>query len=239
MKSQIQVFIIMCFIAFGSFTSAQPRLSVDFGMGFYEPTLIGFDQNESVQFPTKSLFNRNLLINWGVYYEFFNNARIGYNSFTSFEIGKNVLLPNSEAAYSRSIKYRMFPIETYFRWKPKIEMNFTLAPIWGRGRIEIDTTPGDKEEDWDHVITSFGGDSGQLNDMGATDAMLNDWLGYSSMLGLRYYLSSRMAIDIKGGFMNNFYNENSWRVQRQEVNGPKMKIDDLPIFSMKFVYGFR
>ena len=239
MKSQIQVLIIIYSIAFGSFTIAQPKLSIDFGMGFYEPSLTGFDQNEGVQFPTKSLFNRNMLVNWGFYYEFFNNARVGYNSFTSFEIGKNVLLPESKAAYSRSIKYRMFPIETYFRWKPKIEMNFTLAPIWGRGRIEIDTTPGDKEEDWDHVITSFGGDSDQLNDMGATDAMLNDWLGYSSMLGLRYYLSSRMAIDIKGGFMNNFYNEESWRVQRQKVNGPKMKIDDLPIFSMKFVYGIR
>ena len=237
-KSQIHVFILYVLL-FSSLLNAQPKLSVDFGMGFYEPSLTGFDDNESVQFPTKTIVNRNLLLNWGIYYEFFNNARIGYNSFTSFEIGKNVLLINSEAAYSRSIKYRMFPIETYFRWRPKIELNFTLSPIWGRGRIEIDTTPGDKEEDWDYVITSFGGDSTQLNDMGATDAMLNDWLGYSSMLGLRYYISSRVAIDIKGGFMNNFYNKKSWRVQRQKVNGPEMKIDDLPIFSLKFIYGIR
>jgi hypothetical protein len=239
MKSQIQVFILLIFLFGHGFLIAQPKLSVDFGVGFYEPTLTGFDQNENVQFPTKTVFNRNVMINWGIYYEFFNNARIWYNSFTSFEIGKNVLLINSEAAFTRSIKYRMFPIETYFRWKPKIELNFTLAPIWGRGRIELDTTPGDKEEDWDYVITSFGGDATQITDMGATDAMLNDWLGYSSILGLRYYLSSRMAIDIKGGFMNNFYNEENWRVQRQKVNGPIMKIDDLPIFSLKFVYGLR
>ena len=133
----------------------------------------------------------------------------------------------------------MFPIETYFRWRPKIEMNFTLTPIWGRGRIEIDTTPGDKEEDWDYIITSFGGDSTQLNDMGATDAMLNDWIGYSSMLGLRYYISSRVAVDLKGGFMNNFYNKKNWRVQRQKVNGPEMKIDDRPIFSIKLIYGIK
>ena len=239
MKSQIQVFIILGFLIGCTFSSAQPKLSIDIGTGFYEPTLTGFDQNESVQFPTKSLFNRNMMFNWGIYYEFFNNARVGYNSFTSFEIGKNVLLVNSEAAFTRSIKYRMFPIETYFRWKPKIELNFTLSPIWGRARIELDTTPGDKEEDWDFVITSFGGDESQITDMGATDAMLNDWLGYSSLLGLRYYISSRMAIDIKGGFMNNFYNEENWRVQRQKVKGPKMKIDDLPIFSIKFVYGIK
>ena len=59
------------------------------------------------------------------------------------------------------------------------------------------------------------------------------------MLGLRYYISSRIAIDIKGGFMNNFYNKKNWRVQRQQVNGPEMKIDDLPIFSVKFIYGIR
>mgnify|MGYP007000386155 len=62
----------------------QPKLSIDLGLGFYEPTLGGFDNNETVQFPTKSILNRNVLFNWGIYYEFFNNARIGYNSFTSY-----------------------------------------------------------------------------------------------------------------------------------------------------------
>ena len=31
---------------------AQPKLSIDLGFGFYEPTLVGFDENETVQFPT-------------------------------------------------------------------------------------------------------------------------------------------------------------------------------------------
>ena len=59
------------------------------------------------------------------------------------------------------------------------------------------------------------------------------------MLGLRYYISSRLALDIKGGFINNSYKDDKWRVQRQSVTGPKMKIDDLPIFSFKVVYGLR
>ena len=223
----------------GNIANGQPKLSFDLGMGLYEPTLSGFDDNQKIQFPTNNILNRNLLFNWGVYYEFFNNARIGYVSYTSYEIGKNLALTNSKAVFRRSITYRMFPIETFFRWKPRFELNFTLAPVWGRGRIEIDTTPGDKTEDWNFVVSSFGGDSSSIGDMGSTDAMRSDWLGYSSMLGLRIYLSSRLAIDLKGGFMNNFYNENRWRIQIQKVKGPKMSITDLPVFTIKFVYAYR
>ena len=239
MKSQIYVLSISLFLFWGNDAFCQPKLSLDLGVGFYEPTLSGFDDNETVQFPTKSIFNRNLLFNWGIYYEFFNNARIGYNSLTSYEIGKNILLLNSEAIFRRSLIYSIFPIETFFRWRPKIELNFTLAPIWGRGRIEMDTTPGDKTEDWNFFINSFGGETDPVSDMGATDVMKKDWFGYCSMLGLRYYISSRMAVDVKGGFMNNFYKNKNWRIQRQIVTGPSMSIDDLPIFSLKFIYGIR
>ncbi len=217
----------------------QPKLSIDMGVGFYEPTLTGFDQNETVQFPPKSILNKNLMFNWGIYYEFFNNARIGYNSFTSYAIGKSITLINSEAVFRRSLSYRIFPIETFFRWKPNVELNFTLAPIWGRGRIELDTTPGDKTDDWNYFINSFGGSPDPVSDMGATDVMITDWFGYSSMLGFRYYINSRIGVDVKGGFMNNSYKEENWRIQRQKVTGPKMKVDDLPIFSLKIIYGIR
>ena len=239
MKSQIYVLVI-CLLPFcNNFVKGQPKLSIDLGLGFYEPTLGGFDNNETVQFPTKSILNRNVLFNWGIYYEFFNNARIGYNSFTSYEIGKNILLINSEAVFRRSLSYRIFPVETFFRWRPNIELNFTLALIWGRGRIELDTTPGDKTDDWNYFINSFGGTPDPITDMGATDVMITDWLGYSSMLGFRYYLSSRIGVDVKGGFMNNSYNKDNWRIQRQKATGPKMKVDDLPIFSLKLIYGLR
>ena len=239
MKSQIYVLVICALPFFNDIAKGQPKVSVDLGIGFYEPTLVGFDENQTVQFPTKSIFNRNFLLNWGIYYEFFNNARVGYNSFTSYEIGKNILLINSEAVFRRSLSYRIFPVETFFRWRPNIELNFTLGLIWGRGRIELDTTPGDKTDDWNYFINSFGGTPDPISDMGATDVMITDWLGYSSMLGFRYYLSSRIGIDVKGGFMNNSYDEDNWRIQRQKATGPKMKVDDLPIFSLKVIYGIR
>tara|TARA_B100000214_G_C23816216_1_gene557455 strand:+ start:64 stop:783 length:720 start_codon:yes stop_codon:yes gene_type:complete len=239
MKSQIYVFIALFFTICVNNVVAQPKISIDLGFGYYEPTLSGFDDNESVQFPTKNIINRNLLLNWGVYYEFFHNARIGYNSFNSYDIGKSILLVNSDAVFQRSIKYRMFPIETFFRWKPKIELNFTLTPIWGRARIAMDTTPGDKTEDWNFFISSFGGEANPVSDLGSTDVMVTDWFGYGSMLGMRYYLNTRIALDVKAGFMNHYYNNKKWRIQRQSVNGPEMKINDLPLFSFKVTYGIR
>jgi len=237
MKSQILRFFLSFFLFTGSFSLAQPKISVGLGLGLYEPTLSGFDENIDVPFPKETMLNRNFLLNWAVYYEFFSNARLGYNSYSSFEVGKLDLI-NSKAVYRRTIIYRMFPLETYFRWKPRIELNFTLTPIWGRGRISVDTTPGDKSEDWNQLINSFG-DSKPVSDLGATDAMINDWIGFSGMIGIRYYLSTRIGLDMKMGFMDNSYKNEKWRLQKKKVTGPKMKIDELPLFSFKVFYGFK
>ena len=56
MKSQIYVFIMALLPLVVGVVKAQPKLSIDMGIGFYEPTLVGFDENETVQFPTKSIF---------------------------------------------------------------------------------------------------------------------------------------------------------------------------------------
>ena len=237
MKSQILRFFLSLFLFTGSFSLAQPKISVGLGLGLYEPTLSGFDENIDVPFPKETMLNRNFLLNWAVYYEFFSNARLGYNSYSSFEVGKLDLV-NSKAVYRRTIIYRMFPLETYFRWKPRIELNFTLAPIWGRGRIFVDTTPGDKSEDWNQLINSFG-DSDPVSDLGATDAMIKDWIGFSGMIGIRYYLSTRIGLDMKMGFMDNSYKNEKWRLQKKKVTGPKMEIDEMPIFSFKVFYGFK
>jgi hypothetical protein len=249
MKSQIQVLILTIIVSLSSIVIAQPKLSVDFGMGVYQPTLSGFDENTGVPFPTESIFNRNLLMNWGIHKEIFSNFRMGYNSFTSFEIGE-LSLVNSEAVFYRSIRYRFFPIETYFRWRPRIEINFTLSPIWGRAKISVDTSPGDKSDDWNQLLNSFG-DSDPMSGMGSTDAMRTDWIGFSGMIGGRFYLSSRLGFDFKMGFMNNSYSssydfiknigysKDQWRLENTKVKGPDLKIDDLPIFSFKVIFGLK
>ena len=119
MKSQIQRFIIFFLVLIPNLLSSQPKLSAELGLGMYGPEMKGFDENQDVFFPTKNIFTRNLLLNWGVYYEFFSNARLGFNSFTSYVAGK-LNLQDSKPAFQRSIKYRMVPVETFFRWRPRI-----------------------------------------------------------------------------------------------------------------------
>ena len=80
-------------------------------------------------------------------------------------------------------------------------------------------------------------DHGKIMD--ASDDMIANWLGYGSMLGFRYYLTTRMALDFKSGFMNNRYNEKNWYLRNKKVTGPKLKIDGLPIFSLKILYALR
>jgi hypothetical protein len=59
------------------------------------------------------------------------------------------------------------------------------------------------------------------------------------MIGIRYYLSTRIGLDMKMGFMDNSYKNEKWRLQKKEVTGPIMKIDELPLFSFKVFYGFK
>ena len=57
------------------------------------------------------------LFNWGVYYEFFYNARIGMSTLTSIdnEDAKNFKLDNqSSADFSRRITYRFFLLRPFF-----------------------------------------------------------------------------------------------------------------------------
>ena len=237
MNSKIHKNILIWFLTAVSFVSSNPKVGLEIGLGLYGPKMSGFDDNVQVPFPTKNIFTRNLLLNWGLYYEFFSNARKGYYSNTSVEVGK-LDLQESKPAFQRYIRYRMLPVETFFRWKPRIELNFTLAPVWGRAEMIMDTKPSDKYEDWNELLNSFG-DSNPLTEMAGTDQMVNNWLGYSGQIGIRYYLSSRLGIDFKFGFMNNKYKNDNWRVQRNKVIGPKIDIKKLPVFSVKANYAIR
>jgi hypothetical protein len=52
-------------------------------------------------------------------------------------------------------------------------------------------------------------------------------------------LSTRIGLDMKMGFMDNSYKNDKWRLQKKEVTGPIMKIDELPLLSFKVFYGFK
>ena len=140
----------------------------------------------------------------------------------------------------------MFPLETFFRLKPKVELNFTLTPIWGRGRITLETKPASSEDgeghtitdDWNELLNSFG-DEDPLSQVASENGMRSDWFGFSGMLGYRYYIRPWIGIDFKAGFLNNSYKNDKWRFQGKKVKGPDLKIDKIPLFSLKVVYALK
>ena len=246
MKSQILQFKSIPLLLFMVSLYSQPKISIDLGTGFYEPTMKGFDSNELVSFPTGNILTRNLLINFSVYYEFFHNARVGYNVLKSIDIGRLEGFATSKPVFYRTINYRMIPLETFFRIKPKVELNFTLTPIWGRSRLILETKPSSSDgsgvntitDDWNELLNSFG-DEDPLSQVASENTMVTDWLGFSGMLGYRYYIRPWIGIDIKMGFLNNNYKKNKWRFQGKTVKGPEMKIDEIPIFTFKVVYALK
>jgi len=237
MKSQIQVLLLFGILLIPNQLKSQPKLSVETGIGFYEPTLGGFDDNSEISFPTKSILNRNVLLDWGFSYEIFHNTRIGYKSYNSIEIGE-LDLASSNAAFYRTIRYRQFPLETFFRWKKQIELNFTLAPVWGRGRITVETSPNDNVVDWNSLLNSFG-DSDPIAEMGTSNSMISDWFGTAGMMGVRYYLTNRLGFDFKLGFLHNYYSSDNWRLNNTDVKGPEMELDEIPLFAFNIIYGIR
>ena len=64
MKCQILQFRSILLLILLVPLSGQPKVSVDLGMGFYEPTMKGFDNNDGVAFPTGNIITRNMLINF-------------------------------------------------------------------------------------------------------------------------------------------------------------------------------
>ncbi|MBL7013768.1 MAG: hypothetical protein ISR83_05070 [Candidatus Marinimicrobia bacterium] len=235
MKNKIQCFILFAGILLSNTSLiAQPKLSLELGMGIYEPTLTGFDDNN--QFPVAKVWNRNLLTNYGIYYQFFYNARIGYSSYTSWDFGEMTSDGGSKPIFGRSLTYRMFPIETYFRIKPKIELNFTLTPIWGRSKISLNTRLNESGDDWNTLLAIYGNEALEL---ATTDAMRQDWMGYSGQIGFRYYLKTYLGLELKLGFMHNYYSEKNWRLQGNKITGPVYDIEKLPIFAFKVIYGLK
>ena len=56
MKSQIKYILILTFLLLCfSRVIAQPKLSIDLGLGLYQPSLDGFDENTA--FPAKKFLN--------------------------------------------------------------------------------------------------------------------------------------------------------------------------------------
>jgi len=221
------MFILFYFILF-SVTLAQPKITFHLGGGFYSPSLGYLDADSNSVIPKRTSLGQNILLDWGVKYQFYPNTRIGYSRSNSYHLGK---LGDSD--YLRTISYRMITFETFYYPRERMELNFMLAPMYNKGTIKLSSKASSL--DWDSILSSFGNSEASLSTEGE---MTKRWLGLASMIGFRYYINHWFAVDGKAGFIQNSYSEKKWKLEGKKVEGPTMNIKKLPVFKVHFIFGW-
>ena len=219
---------LFIFSFFAGILFSQPKMSIGMDLGYYKPVIPSSNEN---QIPLASGFSKDFLPGFSLYYQFFPGARVGFAHSFSYQSDKT----KSGTPFSRILSYRMFQIETYYFSKERLEWNFSLGPIWNKGSINIDVEVDVSE--WDNVLSGFS-DGDVSIAVANSGKMTTSWFGFASFIGLRYYVRSWCAVDIKTGFMNNYYDHESWKFQGKTVTGPVMNIDGLPIVTVKVIFGW-
>ena len=220
-------YIILNFI-FLATIFAQPKLSFHLGTGFYNPSLGYLDPDTNNVIPSLGAFGKNILLDWGIKYQFYYNARIGYSRSNSYHSGKI-----GDSDYLRTISYRMLTFETFYYPRKKMELNFMLAPMYNKGIIKL--SPKGSSSDWDSILNSYGNSTIKLSTEGE---MTKRWFGLASMIGFRYYIYPWFAVDGKAGYLQNSYKEKNWKLEGDKVDGPTMYIEKLPVFKLHFIFGW-
>jgi len=207
---------------------AQPKWSFHLGGGFYSPSLGFLDPDSNSVIPSLSSFSKNILLDWGVKYQFYPNARVGYARSNSYHSGKV-----GDSGFLRTISYRMLTFETFYYPRKRMELNFMLAPMYNKGTVKL--TAESSSGDWDTLLGSYGNSSVKLSTDGE---MTKRWFGLASMIGFRYYVFSWLAVDGKAGFIQNSYSEKKWKLEKEKIDGPTMDIKKLPVFNIHLVLGW-
>jgi hypothetical protein len=103
------------------------------------------------------------------------------------------------------------------------------------GKIQL-TAPA-SSADWDSFLKKLDEDNDNIS-LTVEGVMYKNWLGFSSMIGGRYYLTSSMSIEGRIGYYRNFYSRKNWKLEKSNVIGPKLSIKNLPVFQIFYVIGF-
>ncbi len=210
-----------------SILAGQPRTMMALNGGYYEPTLSGFETNTEI--PTPNFMAKNVLYGLSIERQIFYNTRLTYSGYNSRQTGKTT----SGASFTRTLSYRIVGLQTFYWPWHRIELNFSVGGIIGRGVINLNTK--NTSTAWDALLNSYGNSSVSLS---SSDNMTKWWAGFTSSIGLRIYLRSWLGLDVKAGFMQNGYSSSGWKFQGKNVNGPALNLKEVPLYSLQLFFGW-
>ena len=198
----------------------QSKLHIQLGSGYYQPNLAALNE----AFGDSNFFSTNVLLNFTASYQVYYNTRLGLGNWNSFHRLKD--------SFNRRFTYRAFILETFYYHREAIEFNFLLAPMWNSCDISMGIE--NTNTDWSDLLSSFG-NTGSFT-FKSKAIMNSSWFGFTSSIGIRYYLKSSLGLDFRIGFTKNFYNKEKWEYEGETISGPAIKLDALPLLRVGVVF---
>ncbi len=217
--------IILLIILTSCLIPGKPGFETGFMFGWYEPELTGLDTSLESSASGSDALRKNVLMGYDISFGLFPSVRVGIAQGGSYYSGED-----DTTSFNRKLIYRMIYVETYYRIMRRVELNFAMAPMWNRGVINLDTQ--NKEKVWDATVGDY-----KLQ-VKAPEKMTVNFYGYSSTIGIRYYLLSWLAIDLKTGFMINNYNPGNWKNDGEKVTGPVLDMKQEPFYTLRLIFSW-
>ena len=207
---------------------SQPKFSIGIDVGYYQPDI---PVSGTSQLPASSGFSKDILPGFSLSYNFFPGARISFAHSFSYQSDRT----KSGTPFSRILSFRMFLIETYYFSKERLEWNFSLGPTWNSGKIQLNA-----ETNYNGIDEYINKENNTTESYSVLNSakMTTNWFGFVTFIGLRYYVRSWWAVDIKTGYLTNYYDNKNWKFQGKKISLYNMNIDGLPIVTVKVIFGW-
>lgn len=197
--------------------NAQFKYSVGTGLAITFPNYSGF--NSSISDSLKEIGSGWFPLGYDVSIQIYPSVRLGY-----FKLSSALLPKKSSEDFILSMVMRGLSIQTFFTFLRRFEANFGIVPLLGladfsQKDITARTTP------FQFSTTTKAGTR-------------NSTFGLYSWTGLRFYLSSFLALEAHMGYLRCKFKGNKWKGNGQGA-GVSGKIDlSKPLFRFGVVFGW-
>ncbi len=220
LKIILHLLIFSCGLIFG-------QQKIEFGIlaGWYQPDLAGLDTSLESGSDQNSIMRKNVLTGFCFNLPLFPSARIGYAQGGSYYSGTS-----DTTEFKRKFIYRMAILETYFRPFRRIELNFSLAPMWNTAVINLDVK--DTRSAWNTQIGNYN------LEVKVPERIVNQFFGFTSSVGVRYYFLSWLALDVKSGFMSNTYKDANWKQNGKKIPGPGLDLNKEAMLTIRLMFSW-
>ncbi|NQU26674.1 MAG: hypothetical protein HQ528_00140 [Candidatus Marinimicrobia bacterium] len=102
--------------------------------------------------------------------------------------------------------------------------------MWNTAVINLDVK--DTRSAWNAQIGNYN------LEVKVPERIVNQFFGFASSVGVRYYVLSWLALDVKSGFMSNTYNNANWKQNGKKIPGPGLDLKKEAILTFRLMFSW-